>query len=936
MEGQYDIEELNKTGQLDREVRRLAAPAAALKKAEQDQTGSVKRLIDTDGDGRMDQAEIWAEDLPACFGVVPARGGVIVLCAPHIIFLADRDQDGLAEVRETLFTGFRTGVLERRMSAPQWGVDDWIYVGAGGGTITGPKLDGPVEMPNNDFRFKADGSAIEPLPAGTWTFGFTFSATDDRYVISTGSPAIYVAPLPWRYLSRNPHVGYGRMTVDVGPGNQTYPTSKPHPWRSRRAEDPGFEELYRTRYGATESAPNGFFTSACSPLIYKDNALPLTGQLLACEPAQNLIHRSLISRTGLVPKLQRHPSETNAEFLASRDIWFHPIAISHAPDGSVVICDFYREIIEDYSAIPRYLQQQYQLKHGEQHGRLWRLVHRDLPTAQPADMSRMSAADLVRQLSSPRYWRRQTAKRLLIERNAVSSRADLQSTVASDGQPTAVIAALHTLDALNRLSATELKLAIDHRDPGVVVQALRLADRRFVDHPALLDQALTLVNHSDDRVLLQLALSLGETKDSRARRSLATLAFQSIDIPWMDDAILSSLSAGADDVMRALLLQTANDDPSTALARFLSRLCKMVADSRDDPALSKILVSILAGRGSDAQQLACLQGFKQGFATRRQVALTAQAETALRSAIEQRDEGVAEAARFLLVAMKAETDAERSDRLQATSQRVIDVRLPVDLRIAAVQELAEEGNENSTSFLLSSLNNSTPTIRAAILEAALSRQQNRALILDAIEAGQMPASALSAVQRELFLGDDDKAVRQQAAGVFASGEKLNQETTRRYVEALSGKRDLSSGEAVFRQRCSNCHKVGAIGFDVGPDLVSEFGRSEQTFVQDILAPNATISPGYATYIVQTVDGVLVTGLMSAESPTSVTLRQAEGKEQTILRKDIEAIRASEASLMPEDLATSITPKDVADLISWLRSARGSGNAPANKPIECRP
>ncbi len=922
MEGQYDIEELNKAGKLDREVRRIPAPAAAIEKAEQDQTGSVKRLIDTDGDGLMDKAEVWADRLPACFGVVPARGGVIVICSPHIIFLADRDDDGVAEVRETLFTGFRTGVLERRMSAPQWGIDDWIYVAAGGGTITGPGLAAPVEMPNNDFRFKADGSAIEPMPAGTWTFGFTFSDSDDRYVISTGSPAIYVAPLPWRYLSRNPHVGFGRMTVDVGPGQQTYPSSQPHPWRSRRANDPGFEELYRTRYGAAESAPNGFFTSACSPLVYKDTALPLAGQLLACEPAQNMIHRSIITRDGLVPKLKRLADEQQSEFLASSDVWFHPIAMSHAPDGAVVISDFYREIIEDYSAIPRYLQQQYQLKHGEQHGRLWRLVHRDLPKASSSDMSQMGPADLVHELSSPRFWRRQTAKRLLIERNARASLDDLRSLMISDGDPTVIIAAMHTIDALDELSETELTRALNHDDPAVIVQALRLADQQFEDHPKLLDQALTFVNHADDRVLLQLALSLGETSDARARQSLAMLAFQSIEIPWMDDAILSSLHAGAADVMRSLFLQTATDEPSQPLARFLSRLCKMIAESRDDPSLSKTLVSVLASRGSAGQQFACLDGLTQGFASRRKVELTDPAEAALRSAITHDDEQVAAAARFLMVAMKAETESEQADRLRATSQRVADVKLPLDVRIAAVKEFAEEDTETSTSFLLTALSNSTPTIRSAILEAVFSREANRSMILASIESGKLPISALSAVQRELFLNDNDQAMREKAVGLFASGNTFDQETTQTFIEALAGKRDLARGEAIFKKLCSNCHKVRGIGFDVGPDLVTEFGRSEQTFIQDILSPSATISPGYTTYILQTVDGVVVTGLMSAESPTSVTLRQEEGKEQTVLRKDIEAIRASGASLMPEDLVKSMKPQDVADVIAWLRRPTG--------------
>ena len=79
--------------------------------------GVVKLLPDTDGDGRMDKATVFATNLPPAYGLVPARGGVIVACAPHILFFADRDGDGVAEVRETLFTGFGTGELERGINA---------------------------------------------------------------------------------------------------------------------------------------------------------------------------------------------------------------------------------------------------------------------------------------------------------------------------------------------------------------------------------------------------------------------------------------------------------------------------------------------------------------------------------------------------------------------------------------------------------------------------------------------------------------------------------------------------------------------------------------------------------------------------------------------------------------------------------------------------
>src|SRR5213594_3317998 len=199
LEGQLDIEELNKTGKLDTQVRRVQADEKFKLAAMSGTFGVVKLLRDTNGDGRMDAAEVWATNMPPIYGLVPARGGVIVACAPDIIFLADRDGDGKAETREVLFTGFPTGELERGINAPQWGVDGWIYFGRGwsGGRISGPHLREAAQLPGSDFRIRPDGSAIEPISGSTHTFGFAMTESGDRLTVNTTIPAIYVAPLPW-------------------------------------------------------------------------------------------------------------------------------------------------------------------------------------------------------------------------------------------------------------------------------------------------------------------------------------------------------------------------------------------------------------------------------------------------------------------------------------------------------------------------------------------------------------------------------------------------------------------------------------------------------------------------------------------------------------------------------------------------------------------
>jgi putative membrane-bound dehydrogenase-like protein len=547
LEGQFDIEELNKTGELDRVVRRLPAPSEAQRKAKEAQHGVVKRLKDIDGDGRMDKADVWADDLPPCLGIVPAGDGVIVTAEPDVIFLADRDGDGKAEIRETLFTGFKVGMLERRINQPKWGPDGWIYAGRGhGGRITGPRLAKPVQLPGSDFRFRPDGSAIEPVTGGTSTIGWTFTGTGHRFTATTVAPGIFIAPIPWHYLTRNPKVAIRGVGQRAAGYQKIHQISKPHPWRTRREKDPGFFKYYNQRYGDSESIAAGYFTAACSPLVYRDNALPgLKGNYLVCEPATNIVHRAIIQQDGTFLRLERHPQEPKTEFLASRDTWFHPISLTHDPGGAIAIVDFYREIIEDYSAIPRYLQQQYELDHGKDHGRIWRLVHKDMPKPPDPDMAKLDAVGLAKETGSPYHWRRETARRLLVERATLSPDAIriMEKLAAnSTNNRETVTNALHTLSGLDRISPSPLLSSLNHADFGVRVHALRHSEPWIDRSQQVLDKVVSMTGDANALVLLQLALTLGESNSGEARKALELLVKDHAGIRWMKEAVASSRS----------------------------------------------------------------------------------------------------------------------------------------------------------------------------------------------------------------------------------------------------------------------------------------------------------------------------------------------------------------------------------------------------------
>ena len=916
LEGQFDIEELNKTGKLDRIVRRIEADEVAKAKARVEETGTVKRLIDDDGDGKVDRVEVWADDLPPCFGICPARGGLIVICAPDIVFLADRDGDGRAEVKETLFTGFDAGKLERRMNCPQWGVDNWIYVGRGtGGRITGPHLQGVVDLPRTDFRIKPDGTAIEPVTGGTNTFGFAIDQVGTRYTVSTGSPAIFVAPLSWSELARNRDVSVPGLETGIASYNTTYPISRPHPWRTKRDEDPGFSQYYTQHYGRSESAPNGFFTSACSPLIYQDDALPgLRGQLLACEPAQNMVHRAALKRDGLVPSLHRVERERDREFLASADTWFHPIALTHAPDGSIAIVDFYREIIEDYSAIPRYLQQLYQLKHGLDYGRVWRLTHRDAPRVSSAEMSGMSNQQLAAELASPRFWRRQTARRLLIERRTIDSVEVLRRMLGTQSEPTAILGVLYTLEGLSQLKVEDIYAALRKDAPAVRVHAMRLAERWFDDHPKLVDEVLQLADDKDPRVLIQLALSLGESNDDRVVPTLARLIREHSDIRWMHTAVLSSLSRRNGEMLAELI-----DEGSSST--FLGQLARAIAGGRQADAISRSLVLIKESESRPAQ-VWCLQGLKAGFQQPTTIQLSNVGFEALQDLTKSTDSDIRAVARDLVVAMRAESPEKRQVRLAGAKRELSDYRLPVERRLAAVEELSVEDEPRITGVLLAAFTDATPAVRAAILDAVLSKRERLPAVVDALEEERLPFASLSALQRARLRQQLDEPLRSRVTATFDALAKARAKDLQPYIEALAQARDLSHGEKVFREHCASCHRTQGIGYVVGPDLTSEARRSEETIVRDILAPNDSITAGFASYLIESSDGRSFTGLLAGESPSSVTLRQSEGKETIVLRKDIDSFNSLSVSLMPEGMHEKVSPKDVADLLGWLRRQTG--------------
>ncbi|MBV9123435.1 MAG: HEAT repeat domain-containing protein [Planctomycetes bacterium] len=953
LDGYYDILELNKTGVLDTKVRRIPASREAERRAAQETYGTVRLLEDTDGDGRMDRSTVFADHLPPCYGVVPARDGVIAICAPDIIYLADTKGTGKADVRETLFTGFGVGEIWTRISNPRWGLDNWIYCAAGansGGTIRGPHLKGEVKLGSTCFRFQPDGTRLEPVSGGTSGFGLAFDDWGDRFLCTNQQHALYVAPLPYHDLARNPYSPAVNPVVNIctyGHPAPVFRTSPPDPWRRKRGAQADWVKFY----GASET-DSGLFTSACGPCLYQAGLFPeaYRGNHFSCEPAQNLIHRCFLEPAGAGFRARR--ADPGREFLTSTDQWFRPVSLAVGPEGALYVVDMYREIIEDYSAIPRYLQQQYvqSLVHGRDTGRIWRILPKGAAPALRANLAGETLDELTAELASPNVWRRLTAQPLLVARGDRQVLPALQALLHSQ-KPLARLHALYTLEGLNALEPAQVERALGDEHYGVRLHALRLAERWLDREPGLRARALALAKDPHPKVRLQLALSLGETQDPAALEVLAQLAQREGKDAWMQAAILSSVPTRAER-LAALLARRQNHEAGAPLLRPLAA----VVGARHEPKEVADLLQRAANLGTspEAEQVSLLAGLDEGLShhpsreplpaagqkaleqllaghspTVRQQALRlagllgiehseivrAAWDTALRTAL---DEAWPLSER--LAALDLLTTAPPAEL--TSLHELLDPRQPVEIQTATVRVLASAGGPEVVAVLLQGWPRYTPQVQSAVLNALTSRQDRLPLLLDALEKKIVDPASLSSVQRTQLLDNPDARLRRHArellAGQATSAER--QQVLARYQSCLTLPRDPRRGRQVFEQQCQKCHQLNGQGTAVGPDLAAVQDRPDASILVDILDPSSTIVAGYRAYTVITQDGKVATGILAAETATSITLRRENGQQDVILRRDLDEMAASSRSLMPDGLEKEISPQDLANLLGYLRSA----------------
>ena len=491
--------------------------------------GVIKKLVDTNGDGLPDSATEFLTGVPFPTGILPWRKGVLVASAPDIFYAEDRNGDGKADFREVLFTGFVPGNQQHRLNGFEWGLDGWIYGANGdsGGKVRSVKTGKVVDISGRDFRFRPDTGEFETVSAGSQ---FGRRRDDFGEWFGNANPTwLWHVTMPEHYLRRNPALAVKsvrRVLANREDPMRLYPISTPLP-----------------RFNQPETF--GHVTSANSPTPYRDTLFgpEFERSVFVSDPVYNLVHREVLEPDGATFTSHRAAGEETREFLASTDDWFRPTSMRTGPDGALYIADFYRAVLEHPEWIAPETQSRLDLRAGEDRGRIYRVAPTAAVLRRVPNLSGMSEAGLVAAMDHPNGWQRDTAQRLLFERQATHAAPALRRLALTAGSAKVRVQALCTLDLLNQLSPDTITAALADLHPSVRRQALQLSER-FANgkRDRLWEAVESLRTDPEFSVRHQLAYTLGAWKTPAAARVLDQLAEREGDQESMRLAVLSSVS----------------------------------------------------------------------------------------------------------------------------------------------------------------------------------------------------------------------------------------------------------------------------------------------------------------------------------------------------------------------------------------------------------
>jgi putative heme-binding domain-containing protein len=884
----------------------------------------IKVLEDTDGDGRADRFTVFAEGLNIPSGIAVGHGGVWVGNAPDILFLQDRDGDGKADTREVVATGFGRSDTHELPNSLTWGPDGWLY---GWNGVFNPCR--VVSRNGKTYRFTCAIFRIHPK---TRVFEIWCEGTSNPWGIAIDpegsffSSACVIDHL-WHLVETGYYIRQG------GP----YP---PFTWP--------IESIVDHLHQKAAYCGIHYFDSPAYPAEYRD-------RLYMGNIHGNSVNVDTIERNG-----STYRSKSAPDFLKANDAWFMPVSQKTGPDGCLYVLDWYDRYhcYQDANRDPGGIDR---LK-----GRLYRVRYQESPRRTGFDLGRASDADLIKLLSSANVYDRDTAQRILTERGSRSVHAALEALVMDEQSPRR--GRMHALWA--RVSSGSLDPSfharlITHADPALRAWGVRAAgEARSVD-ATVRELVMKSARDSSADVRLQVAIAAGKLTGVDALPLLLEVLMASSGDPLIPRIVWQNLHPVLKDRQRDIvewLARNSEDGPGfSPLAPHAIE--KLLASQEPD---AKVIAaffeqSLWHGECRDCVDLfaerlregnlaqAVVDGLKRELArvvasARREKGFPNEEVCSILLTYFGIPEGT-EATRRLAMKTADRSKQDARGELEELRIRAVEALLHVDPRENAehlVGMILGEGDQASSvgfrgkvldllgsrddpamgAVVVKAYAGLAPELKPHAIEFLTERPAWAKQLLDAILAKKIPAQVLNVTQLRRLQRSKDSAIVERVKALFGSIREERNPHRERIVNQVRGlirsmDGDPFAGQLVFTRLCAQCHKMYGQGQDVGPDLTSNGRNDFDQLLSNVLDPSLVIGPGYQATTVATTDGRVLTGLLTEDGAERIVLKIQGGKLETIPRGQVDEVKTSALSLMPEEIEKQFTPQELVDLFAFL-------------------
>jgi putative membrane-bound dehydrogenase-like protein len=878
-------------------------------------------LEDTNGDGVPDKAKDFVSGLNLASGIAFGHGGVYVMNAPYLLFYPDKNRDDVPDDDpEVLLTGFGMEDAHSVANSLTWGPDGWLY-GCQGSTVTA-NIRG-IEFQQGVWRYHPPTKKFELFCEGggnSWGMDFT----------------------PEGHLLYNTNYG-GYIMLHAAQGGYF--------WKSFGKHGPLHNPF---AYGFIDHVPHANFAGghvSVGGVVYHGDNLPekYRGKFIAPDLLDHSVHFHDFKRDGSTFR-----SAHGGDLLRANDTWFASTDFTMGPDGALYVADWHDQ---------RTAHPDPDAEWDRRNGRVYRISAKGKPFNAGPEYAKLSTDELVAMLEKTDNWVSRKARRELMNRRDSGVVPTLRQIVEGESNPQHALEAYWALYVSGGFTDELAAKLLSHKGPDVRRWTVRfLGDAERVT-PELAKQLAELAAKDEDAAVRNQLASTGERLPAvdglPIVRAIATRDLDAKDqqIPLL---LWWAVERHAIDGREAVLATFASSDvwkSPLAKGSILGRLTRRYAAEGTSDGLDAC-ATLLASAPTPADRHVLLASFDQGLTERaakattptelpealaaqfktmwtddttdvvlvRVLARLGRKDAVARAQLLAADPKQAAGVRVAMTEMMAEF-GEPGPTSKALIETIGRTSEPEPVRTAALSALARYENDAIPPAVLEAYASLPAAMRPRAVDLLLGRPKWASQLLDAIDAGKVKPADVTVEQLQRVSDYRDKALDARVAkhwGKITGGtpeEKLAE--VRRFnndLRAASG--NAAAGREIFKNTCAVCHKLNDDGATVGPDLTHANRTDRNYLLVSIVDPSSVIRAEYLSYLVKTTDGRVLSGLLVEQTPAAVTLLAAKGERTTIPRDNVQVLKESPVSLMPEGLLSAMKPQELRDLFSYLQGTNG--------------